>query len=200
MTYNNHFTTKCLGAEDIPAFLALHEAVPPEKKGFLKPRTPEDLQAHIDSGMPMMGVYDGNKLVAGALLTFSGRGPVKFLEGYTSLETAAVVQSVAAIQKGAMGTLMGFAKEQAHEAGYHFLMAKVNSENKCGVGAFSKHQFDIVETKPDPLGGNYTAHFMRAVVASPVPAVATEPQHGQGLPGCQFLTEALLGECQPAHT
>lgn len=201
---NQDLTARPLNVDEIQSFLDLQAAVPEEKRSFLKPRTAEDLQAHIESGMPIMGVYDGRKLVAAALLTFpEHETATRFLDGYPLTQTTAVIQSVSSIQRGTMTTLMDFAKELAEEAGYNFLLAKVHEKNDCGKEAFSRQEFEIIETKPDPLGGGYTAHFMQALIAPTsvaVPVVAEFSRHEPDPEVCPLLREGHLAVFQPVHT
>ena len=201
---NQDLTTRTLNVNEIPIFLDLQASVPEEKRKFVKPRTAEDLQTHMEAGMPIMGVYDGEKLVAAALLTFPGHeGATKFLDGYPLTQTTAVIQSVSSIQKGTMPTLMTFAKELAQEAGYNLLLAKVHEDNDCGKNAFSRQEFEIIETKPDPLGGGYTAHFMQALIAPVVPvllAAEESPLPVQDPEAYQYLREGHPEESQPVYT
>ena len=104
---NQDLTARTLNINEIRSFLDLQASVPEEKRKFVKPRTAEDLQAHMEAGMPILGVYDGEKLVAAALLTFPGHeGATKFLDGYPLTQTTAVIQSVSSIQKGTIRIIL----------------------------------------------------------------------------------------------
>ncbi len=194
-----HFTVKYLSQDDIPAFMGLYEIVPDEKKPFLKPRTEDDLRDHLGAPMPVLGVYnEQNELVAGGLLTYPKHiDKTRYLEGYPLDHTTAVLQSVVSTQKGAVTTLIDVAKNLAAMKGHTNILVKVNDANECGVRSFSKNGFEIIQTGPDPLGGGYTAHFMRAVANDFIPTQKICPisaLHAPDPQGYQLLTAALQVE------
>lgn len=147
------FTVRTLGREEIPAFLALQDkasaALPDGRKHFLKIRTQENLEAHIDAGMPLIGVFnDRNELVAQALVGFPGRNPdrVLYTEDYEPLEghetESAVIQCISADPdlKGQKLHLMDPILEAAEaitaQTGLTRLVAKVATTNGGSLKGF----------------------------------------------------------------
>ncbi len=181
--------TECLGFGDLEAMLALQDSLPEECYQFLKIREREDLEAHLSAGMPIIGVWDDDHLVAYALLTYPDlKEHAKFLEGYPEDPNAAILQSVVSTQKGGLTLLLNKAKELTTEKGLESLYAKVNAANENGLHAFGKRGFETVQVGTDPVKG-YSAHFMQAVISPETQLSEGLSQPAQDLPGYQFLKE-----------
>lgn len=147
------FIVRTLERDEIPAFLALQKkasaALPDGQKHFLKIRTQANLEAHIDAGMPLIGVFnDRNELVAQALVGFPGQNPdrVLYTEDYEPLEghkgESAVIQCISADpdlkdQKlHLMDPILKAAESITAQAGLTQLVAKVAATNGGSLKGF----------------------------------------------------------------
>ncbi len=155
-----------LDEADIPAIIELQQKVsdnlPLHQKHFLKPRTAEDLKAHLDAGMPIIGVKSDGKLVASALLSFPYKDDaVKNLDGYpTAAFTGgtAIVQSYCSIEKGCGQEVLNLVQDFAALRGYGQLISKIAADNKASIKSFEYHGFKEVHcadaAKNDPVLGH----------------------------------------------
>ncbi len=160
------FTPVLLDESDIPAFCALQQkvwnALPDHQKHFLKLRTEEDLKAHLDSRMPIIGVKDKNgNLVAQALVSYPLYAEaVKNLEGYPisgSEPVTAIVQSLAVSPehggKKLSQMVLDVAKDMALMSGHVQILAKVADDNPASISSFLKSRFTAASHGNDPKLG-----------------------------------------------
>lgn len=168
-------TISLMTKADIPAFLALQSIVrnslPEGHKHHLKERTAEDLDAHLNAGMPLIGVksQDG-LLVAQALISFPDNPAAKNLEGYPihGIEgLAAVIQSVA-IHPDFRGKELGLAAfihqnilKTALQNERSILMAKVADTNPASQRSFMNNSFELASKGTDPTKGYGVAYFRK---------------------------------------
>lgn len=161
---------------DIPAFLALQAkviaALPEDKKHYLKPRTAQDLEAHLDADMPIIAVKDHDgKIIAQELVTLFNSPAAKNLENYPNIGTdpKAAVQAVQvdpeARGKKLSEVLLNAAKTEAANLGAASLLAKVASDNDSQK-SFLNTGFTKAAAVWDKAGGYFANYFQVALAKS----------------------------------
>ena len=183
------FTAYLLKEKDIPAFLELHAT----QEG-VKPRSYQDLKAHLDAGMPIIGVKltGSNQHIAHLLLTDLNSEVAVNTYGYPNAQNTAVIQSVVVnpnyrtqklseiFSEATVGQIEKMAKPHhllfqqaqqiAMEMGFEKLMAKINVANKKSLGLFTKQGFEISDTFKIK-SESYAAHY----VSAPVMGASIDP-------------------------
>ncbi len=162
---------------DIPAFLALQAkviaALPEDKKHYLKPRTAEDLEAHLSADMPVIVVKDHDgKIIAQALVTLFNSPAAKNLGDYPNIGTdpKAAVQAVQ-VDPDARGkklseVLLNAAKIEAAKLGAASLLAKVATDNDSQKSFISTHFTKAAENVWDKAGRYFANYFQVALAKS----------------------------------
>jgi len=180
-------TPKFLNKGDIPAFLALQsnvlEGLSPEQAHFLKPREKEDLEDHLDAGMPIIWVPDPSnpkKLLAQAILSYAKFDhALKNTHGYPfnpGDETVALLQSVA-VDPDSKGfklakILIDTAIDTAAMRGMGVVIAKVSDDNTASQNLFLSAGFNAAVKGTDPVRGHAVTYFHHHIGA----CVATYPK------------------------
>ncbi len=160
---------------DIPAFLALQDRVlraldPRREANHLKPRTAEDLAAHMDAGMPAIGLTAGGRLVAQALLAFPYVPVVPNLGGLPALhQKFTVVQAVSVdpgfTNRGLMKRLLQAAEAETARTGHDSMVAKIALTNLASLRGFLSRDFRIISFGNDP-DSLYRCAYVRKRVAA----------------------------------
>lgn len=155
----NNLQIQFLTKGDIPAFLALQDRVlrarDPRHAHHLKPRTARDLAAHIDAGMPAIGLTAGGRLVAQALLAFPYVPAVPNLGGLPALrQQFTVVQAVSVdpifTNRGLMRRLLEVAEAETARTGHDAMVAKIALTNHASLRGFLSRDFRIISFGNDP--------------------------------------------------
>lgn len=177
---------RSLSFPDIPAFLALQNKVMRtlEATGcshHLKPRTAEDLAAHLDAGMPILGLFADAASTGQLLLSDPGAAhPLRNTEGYplALFPAPAIVQSVS-VDPGRRGEgfaslLLVCAEIAASLRGRSHLLAKVADDNAHSLASFFRAGFHAAAAGTDPVK-SYPVQYL----VKPIPGAA---QQGLCLP------------------
>ena len=183
------FITYLLKPKDIPNFLELHN-----KQDSVKPRTAQDLKAHLDADMPIIGVkFAGTgQHIAHMLLTNPESKIVQNTNNYPEYENTALIQSVvidknynsqklSTIFNGSEGMakpqdlLFQQARQCALEDGFDYLMAKVKSSNDRSIRLFERRGFEIQQSYIAD-GENYEAHYLTSPVLNIAPNLTPKQQ------------------------
>lgn len=174
---NPKFVISSLTETDIPAFLALQktvrDALPDDQKHYLKERSADDLLAHIEAGMPLLGIKTASgELVAQALISFPDSAAAKNLEGYPvhGIEgRVALVQSVAVHpafrgrEYGLAAKLQDAIVETTRQHQRSILMAKVADSNEKSQKSFLTSNFTVAAEGADPLKGYAVKYFAKDI-------------------------------------
>ncbi len=192
-SYGTPYACYVLNEDDLPHLITLQDQViedlPEDKKHRLKPRTIEDLKAHLDADMPIIGIKDnyGNH-IAHLLLTTDPANPATInLEGYPITEGMAVIQSVVihpdyrpkqythmseAVKP--YDILFKQAELIAKEAGISQIIAKVGAQNMGSHALFINQGYTA--GMPTLLAeDDYASVFFNLPIEQPEPAVTIMP-------------------------
>jgi GNAT superfamily N-acetyltransferase len=140
-----------LSAFNIPAFIALQETIRPTlaQPYHLKIKTPEYLSAHLQSGMPIVGVFDKQGQLVAATILSDAASEVSKLHEYPVYDEQAqtiVMQSFMIHPdyqgRGLSHMMDGAAKKLLPEADF---MAKIATDNHESLRSFEKRGFQCVE-------------------------------------------------------
>jgi hypothetical protein len=188
-----------LDERHIDAFLALRDSLPEAKKKYVKPRTRQSLKEHLCAPMPMIGVFEDDQLVAGALLTFPEFAEhAAYLDKYPLNETTAVLQAVISVKSGMFSHLVEAAKNLSQMRGYTSLIAKIRADNPSMLERVQQYGFKIGEIQDDPLATALCGvHFACAAIGFGVPEFV---RPAPDLLVSPHPTEVRPMEYQPAHT
>lgn len=167
MALSSFFTqAACVGLKlapltyaDLDGFMALQDRVlarlSPSSRHHLKPRNRADLEAHLEAGMPILGVFAAQTIVGQLILSDPQSHAARHLEGYL-LEKGnpAIIQAVA-IDPAYRGSpvseaLLSFAACLGHIGGHSHLLAKVAESNAASLRCFARAAFTVAARGVDP--------------------------------------------------
>lgn len=146
-----------LSVEDMELFLEMHTRVrtslPPEKQDFMKELKPELLASLFEKNMPVIGVFEGGRLIGGCAVLYPQDPDINaYLKGYDFGEykdRTAVVSAVCADpeqgRKGVGFIAVDFAMNLAALDGKDVYTAKVDIRNAASLALFRKFGFDTGE-------------------------------------------------------
>ncbi|MFA7275774.1 MAG: GNAT family N-acetyltransferase [Pseudobdellovibrionaceae bacterium] len=158
----NHFhgaqrsPVQYLGEGHIPMALhfieAAREQLPDHQKHFLKPKSEEALEQHLDNGAPLLGILSENDGMM-AFGMVSGAPTPQLPEGH------AVIQSVCSGGKGLGRVIVSAAEEWARANYFPAISAKVSQENAPSLAMFNACGFHEMSEGYDQQG-DYTYYVM----------------------------------------
>jgi GNAT superfamily N-acetyltransferase len=159
--------TYLLNETDIPHILQLYETIKVvlEKPYHLKEKTPEALQAHLQSGMKIIGVYDQGKLVGSVMLTEIDKAPdtAKIFPEipHTTENASIVIMQMLMVhpdhcKRGIAGKMHEEAQKIYPEA---LFLAKVATDNQKSLNSFASKGFQKIEP-PLQMDEEYLSYFL----------------------------------------
>lgn len=163
-------STLYLQAANIGEFLRVQENVRPTliKPYHMKERTENDIVAHLDERMPLIGArahttkFDWGTPVAGCLLSFlKNHEFIKNLAGYPDMgntrDVTAIVQSLcvdpAYAGLGISQTVLSAAASTAEQNGMTRVISAIADDNEASIGTFKKAGYTPFAQGIDPKQG-----------------------------------------------
>ena len=154
---NNIFNTHSITSQTAHHFMTLQDnvlgALQPTEQHFITPRDELTIEKHLVGGMPIMGLFDFDGTLAGAVILSHPDKTLKYsvdnpMVAGMCLGEVAVVEGLYVeprFQRHGLGTRLVFeAAKHAIDDGRTHLSAEIAVENIASARTFAKNGFDVV--------------------------------------------------------
>lgn len=173
--FNSHAVTKVTASKFMKLQNNVLEALSPRERHFITPRSALTIQKHLMVGMPILGLFDVDDTMAGAVIVSHPDVTKKYASSNPmvaglDLGAVAIIEGLYVdprFQRHGLGTQLVFeAAQMAINDGRTHLSAEIAVENDASARTFAKNGFDVVAEFICPDDGAHVVSMQACAQAS----------------------------------